>query len=151
MGLSLNQVLVLRALLLGRRARPGRSTIQRWIQAAGHAAGRVLEYLDERCKALVLIGCLDEIFFHRLPVLVGVEPTSMVWFLGQKAGDRTGQTGSQALQPWTALQDVVADAGTGLQSGIAQVQQQRREGGQVRSRWRTGWTSSPRPRRASGP
>ena len=74
---------------------------------------------------------VSEIFFHRRPVLVGVEPTSMVWFLGQKAGDRTGQTWSRALQPWTALQYVLADAGTGLQSGIAQVQQQRREAGQV--------------------
>jgi hypothetical protein len=131
MGLSLNQVLVLLALLMGTRARPGRSTIQRWIKAAGLAAGRVLKHLDERCAALVLIGCLDEIFFHRRPVLVGVEPTSMVWFLGQKATDRTGQTWSRALQPWTALQLVLADAGTGLQSGIARVQQQRRQGGQV--------------------
>ena len=130
MGLSLNQVLVLLALLMGTQARPGRSTIQRWIKAAGLAAGRVLKHLDGRCTALVLIGCLDEIFFHRRPVLVGVEPTSMVWFLGQKATDRTGRTWSQALQPWTALQLVLADAGTGLQSGIAQVQQQRR-GGQV--------------------
>src|SRR3954466_886392 len=32
MGLSLNQVLVLLAILMGTRARPGRSTIQRWIQ-----------------------------------------------------------------------------------------------------------------------
>lgn len=130
MGLSLNQVLVLLTLLMGTQARPGRSTIQRWIQVAGRAAGRVLKHLDGRCTALVLIGCLDEIFFHRRPVLVGVEPTSMVWFLGQKATDRTGQTWSQALQPWTALQLVLADAGTGLQGGIAQVQQQRR-GGQV--------------------
>jgi hypothetical protein len=130
MGLSLNQVVVLLALLMGTRARPGRSTIQRWIKAAGPAAARVLKHLDRRCTALVLIGCLDEIFFHRRPVLVGVEPTSMVWFLGQKAADRTGQTWSQALQTWTALQLVLADAGTGLQSGIAQVQQQR-PGGQV--------------------
>ena len=35
MGLSLNQVLVLLALLLGTQARPGRSTIHRWIKAAG--------------------------------------------------------------------------------------------------------------------
>ena len=79
----------------------------------------------------MLVGCLDEIFFHRRPVLVGVEPASMVWSLGQKAADRTGPTWSQALQPWTALQMVLADAGTGRQRGIAQVQQQRRQGGQI--------------------
>ncbi|HMB02678.1 MAG TPA: hypothetical protein VKP69_02935 [Isosphaeraceae bacterium] len=129
MGLSLNQVLVLLALILGEQARPGRSTIQRWIKAAGHAAGRVLKYLDGQCKALVLVGCLDEIFFHRRPVLVGVEPASMVWFLGQKADDRTGATWSKALHDWTALEYVLADAGTGLQAGIAAVQQQRQKDG----------------------
>lgn len=130
MGLSLNQVLVLLALLMGRQARPGRGTLGRWVKVAGGMAARVLKLLDTQCRSLVLVGCLDEIFFHRRPVLVGVEPTSMVWFLGQKAADRTGQTWSQALQPWTALQYVLADAGTGLQSGIAQVQQQR-AGGQA--------------------
>jgi hypothetical protein len=127
MGLSLNQVLVLLALVLGAQACPGRSTIQRWIKAAGQAAGRVLKHLDGRCQALVLVGCLDEIFFHRRPVLVGVEPTSMVWFLGQKVDDRTGATWSKALHDWTALSYVLADAGTGLQAGIAAVQQQRQK------------------------
>jgi hypothetical protein len=130
MGLSLNQVLVLLALILGTKACPGRSTVHRWIQAAGQAAGRVLKHLDAQCKVLVLVGCLDEIFFHRRPVLVGVEPASMVWFLGQKADDRTGVTWSKALQNWTALEYVVADAGTGLQAGIAAVQQQRQKDGQ---------------------
>src|SRR3954447_3116159 len=92
MGLSLNQVLVLLALILGKPACPGRSTLHRWIQAAGLAAGRVLESLDARCRVLVLVGCLDEIFFHGRPVLVGVEPASMTWFLGQKSPDRSGAT-----------------------------------------------------------
>jgi hypothetical protein len=126
MGLSLNQVLVLLALIRGAQARPGRSTIQRWLQAAAHAAGCVLKALDRQCQALVLVGCLDEIFFHRRPVLVGVEPASLVWFLGRKADDRTGTTWSKALHDWTALEYVLADAGTGLQAGIAAVQQQRR-------------------------
>ena len=30
----------------------------------------------------MLVGCLDEIFFHGRAVLVGVAPASMVWFLG---------------------------------------------------------------------
>ena len=74
MGLSLNQVLVLLALVLGAKARPGRSTIQRGIQAAGQAAGRALKHLDGQCEALVRVGRLDEIFVHRRPLLVGVEP-----------------------------------------------------------------------------
>jgi hypothetical protein len=129
MGLSLNQVLVLLALLLGQQACPGRSTLQRWVKAAAIAAGKVLKHLDERCRALVLVGCLDEIFFHRRPVLVGVEPASMVWFLGQKADDRTGATWSKALHDWDALSSVLADAGSGLQAGIAAVQQRRQDEG----------------------
>src|SRR3954466_8651762 len=131
MGLSLNQVLVLLALVMGAQARPGRSTIQRWIKAAGQKAARVLKHLDQQCQALVLVGCLDEIFFRRRPVLVGVEPASMVWFLGRKADDRQGATWCKELQGWTSLQSVLSDAGTGLQAGIALVQQQRCQQGQV--------------------
>src|SRR3954464_11585174 len=112
MGLSLNQVRVLLALILGKSACPGRSTLHRWIKAAGLAAGRVLKLLDARCRALVLVGCLDEIFFHGRPVLVGVEPASMTWFLGQKADDHSGATWAKALRPWEALSYVTADAGT---------------------------------------
>jgi hypothetical protein len=131
MGLSLNQTLVLLAILLGARAAPGRSTVHRWVRAAGTAAGAVLKRLDQAAKTLVLVGCLDEIFFHRRPVLVGVEPTSMVWFLGTKAENCQGSTWFSALQPWTALRYVVSDAGTGLQAGIAQAQEHRRQADQV--------------------
>jgi hypothetical protein len=125
MGLSLNQILALLALILGAQAHPGRSTLHRWIKAAGHAAGRALKRLDAQCRALVLVGCLDEIFFHGRPVLMGVEPASMAWFLGQKAADRTGSTWAKALRDWTALESVLADAGTGLQAGIATMRRQR--------------------------
>src|SRR3954447_1763363 len=47
MGLSLNQVRVLLALILGTQAGPHRG-----IKAAALAAGRVLKSLDERCRAL---------------------------------------------------------------------------------------------------
>src|SRR3954470_9736637 len=129
MGLSLNQVLALLSLILGQQACPGRSTLHRWIQLAGLAAGQVLKLLDARCRALVLVGCLDEIFFHGRPILVGVEPASMTWFLGRKADDRTGATWAKALRDWGALSYVTADAGTGLQAGIATVQQERQKDG----------------------
>jgi hypothetical protein len=130
MGLSLNQVLALLAVIQGMRACPSRSTLHRWIKHAGVAAGRVLGSLDARCKALVLVGCLDEIFFHGRHVLVGVEPASMAWFLGQKAHDRSGATWAKALRDWPALSFVTADAGSGLQMGIAIVQQERQNNGQ---------------------
>jgi hypothetical protein len=126
MGLSLSRISALLAVVVGIAARPSRSALHRVIQAAGRRAGRVLEVLDRRCHALILVGCLDEIFFHGRPVLVGVEPASMTWFLGRRAADRAGATWHEALRPWTALEDVVADAGKGLQGGIALMQQDRR-------------------------
>jgi hypothetical protein len=131
MGLSLNQVTVLLAILSGAAAAPGRSAVHRWVQAAGTAAGVVLKRLDRAAQALVLVGCLDEIFFHRRPVLVGVEPHSMVWFLGTQAENCRGSTWFAALQPWPALRHVVSDAGTGLQAGIARMQEHRRQTDQV--------------------
>jgi hypothetical protein len=130
MGLSLNQVLALLDLLLGKQAGLGRSTLHRWVKAAASAAGRALKLLDARCRALVLVGCLDEIFFHGRPILVGVEPASMTWFLGHKADDRTGATWAEALRGRDALSFVTADAGKGLQAGIAAVQRERHEDGE---------------------
>src|ERR1700730_16151321 len=129
MGLSLNQALVLLALILGMQACASRSTLHRWPDRAGVPAGGVLKLLDTRCRALVLVGCLDEIFFHGHPVLVGVEPASMAWFLGRKADDRTGTTWAEALRDWDALSFATADAGKGLQAGIAAVQRERQEDG----------------------
>jgi hypothetical protein len=126
MGLSLNQILALLAILLGTAAGPGRSTVHRWAQAAAAAAGRVLQRLDQAAKTWVLVGCLDEIFFHRRPVLVGVEPHSMVWFLGKKADNCQGATWFEALKPFSSLHRVICDAGSGLQAGVAAIQKDRR-------------------------
>src|SRR5262249_9615538 len=79
MGLSLSRIGVLLAIVVGVAARPSRSALHRIVQAAGRRAGRILETLDRRCRALILVGCLDEIFFHGRPVLVGVEPASLTW------------------------------------------------------------------------
>ena len=131
MGLSLNQTLVLLAILLGAPAAPSRSTIHRWGQAAGAAAGVVLKRLDRACRALVMVGCLDEIFFRRQPVLVGVEPMSMVWFLGKKVASHNGLTWFAELLPWTSLSYVTSDAGAGLKAGIARMQKLRGQTNQV--------------------
>lgn len=131
LGLSSSQIRQLMVILLGAKAAPGRSTIHRWAQVAETAATRVLEQLDRRCRELVLTGCLDEIFFHGRPVLVGVEPHSMVWFLGKKAENRQASTWFTELQPWNSLGYVISDAGSGLQGGLAQLQEHQRATGQV--------------------
>jgi hypothetical protein len=130
MGLSPNQVLALLDLLLGKQAGLGRSTPHRRVKAAASAAGRVLKLLDARCRTLVLVGGLDEIFSHGRPVLVGVEPASLTWFLGHKADDRTGATWAKALRDWDAPSFITADAGKGPQAGIAAVRRERQEEGE---------------------
>jgi hypothetical protein len=131
MGISHSQIRVLLKILLGAKACPSRTKIHRWVLAAGQAAGEVLKQLDHSCKALVLVGCLDEIFFHRKPVLVGVEPRSMTWFLGKRVASHQGSTWFAVLQPWTSLSYVTSDAGAGLKAGIARIQKLRLETNQV--------------------
>ncbi len=130
MGLSQSQIRDLLVIILG-IASPSRSTVHRWVQAAAVAAGAVLKRLDTACKSLVLVGCLDEIFLHRRPVLVGVEPRSLVWFLGRKADDHQASTWFRELRPWTSLNYVVSDAGCGLRGGMAQMQRYQRKNDQI--------------------
>ena len=129
MGLSVNQIADLLALILGSKAAPRRSTVNRWGLAAAAAAGKVLKRLDGRCKPLVTTACLDEIFFHGRPVFVGVEPRSMALILADK-GDRLNRAAwLQKLGGWDALRYVVSDAGTVLQSALDWLVTQRQAAG----------------------
>lgn len=128
LGVSDRVIAALLALLLGARA-PRRATVGRWVLAAARRAGRLLEALDRLCHALVATVCLDEIFCRRRPVLVGVEPHSLVCVLARKAADRSGATWAAALKPWAALRRVVCDAGNGLRKGLRLYQRQRAAGG----------------------
>jgi hypothetical protein len=125
MGLSSRQVAALLTILLPGVLGPSHATVRRWVHQEAVKAGGLLKRLDRACKSLVLVACLDEIFFRRQPVLVAVEPQSMAWVLGQRARDRSGPTWAAALREWPALEAVVADGGTGLHAGLSQVQQQR--------------------------
>ena len=88
MGLSLNQVLILLAILLGAQAATQSLDDSSLGPGRRKSRGRGSQATGSRMPTLVLVGCLDEIFFHGRPVLVGVEPQSMVWFLGKKADNR---------------------------------------------------------------
>lgn len=127
MGLSSRQIAGLLAIILPVALRPASATVRRWVHQEAVKAGRLLKRLDHACKALVLVACLDEIFFRRQPVLVAVEPQSMAWILGQRVGDRSGATWAAALTDWPALEAVLADGGTGLHAGLAWIQQQRHQ------------------------
>jgi len=87
------------------------------VKTCAEAAGRVLNGLNQACRALVVTGCFDEIFFHGKPVLVGVEPQSMAWVLGEHAADRSGSTWTRALQGFDALEQAVVDGGAASSEG----------------------------------
>ena len=99
------------------------------MRACAEAAGHVLKRLDQVSCGLVITGCFDEIFFHGKPVLVGVEPHSMAWVLGEHAVDRSGSTWAEALQGFDALEQAVVDGGSGLRRGLADFQSQRKIAG----------------------
>lgn len=99
------------------------------MRVCAEAAGRVLNRLDQACRALVVTGCFDEIFFHGKPVLVGVEPHSMAWVLGEHAADRSGSTWNEALKGFDTLEQAVVDGGRGLQRGLTDFQTQRKIAG----------------------
>lgn len=112
-GLSLRQIVVLWAIVLPARACPSRATVHRWIDQQAQRAGRVLAVLDQACRWLVGPLCLDEIFCHRRPILVGVEPHSMTGVVGVAAADRTGPPWCQAVAAWPRVTYVAADGGSG--------------------------------------
>ena len=122
LGLSLRQTAALVAVLLPAAGCPSRATLGRWVQQVARRASRLLQVLDRACHRLVHTLCLDEIFCRRQPVLVGVEPHSLAWLLGQRGPDRTGETWAQALAPWGWLTYAVVDGGSGLGKGLKSVQ-----------------------------
>lgn len=79
MGLSLTQIVILLAIVLPRGGVPSRATIGRWVQHSEAQASRILRVLDRACQRWVLVLCRDEIFFHREPILMAVEPVSLAW------------------------------------------------------------------------
>src|SRR3954452_16804467 len=131
-GLSLNQIEeVFHVLLKDQPAavackpKPSRATIGRWVLAACLLASAVLRVLDEHTRKRPRQLCLDELFFHGKPVLVAVEPLSMASLLCHKAKDRTAATWLSHLQGFSNLEHAIADAGTGLQSVLLELLQQR--------------------------
>ena len=92
MGLSLTQIVSLLTIVLPSRMVPSRATVGRWVQQSAEPSRGILEVLDRACQSLVWVLCLDEIFFHRQPILMGVEPTSLAWLAGQRGADRSGES-----------------------------------------------------------
>ena len=118
MGLSLSQIVILLAIVLPRRMAPSRATVGRWARQSEAQASRLLRVLDQACQRFVLVLCLDEIFFHRAPILMAVEPVSLAWLAGQRGPDRTGASWCAVIEKWPDVEHVVADGGSGLERGV---------------------------------
>src|SRR5215831_10883333 len=118
MGLSLSQIVTLLAIVLPLGAMPSRAMVGRWVQEAAAQAGRLLVVLDLACQARVRVLCLDEIFLHREPVLMAIEPHSMAWLAGQRGPDRSGESWCEVITHWPCLEHVIADGGQGLERGV---------------------------------
>src|SRR5919108_1917750 len=127
MGLSLSQLVILLAIVLPHRLVPSRATVGRWIQQSAQQSRGILEVLDRACQGLVLVLCLDEIFLHRDPILMGVEPTSWAWLAGQRSPDRSGESWGEVMKPWPNLEHVIADGGQGLERGVKLANEARRQ------------------------
>ena len=127
MGLSLTQIVILLAIVLPRRLVPSRATVGRWVQQSAEQSSAILRVLDRACQGWVLVLCLDEIFFHREPILMGVEPLSLAWLAGQRGPDRSGESWSQVIKQWPNLEHVIADGGQGLERGVKLVNEARLE------------------------
>jgi hypothetical protein len=122
LGLSLSQIVVLLRILLPLGRVPSRATVGRWVQHTQRQSRYILEVLDRACQRLVLVVCLDEIFFHREPILMGVEPISLAWLVGQD-GDTLDITPAMmrvtlAIAAKTLLDADVEDEATAIGGAI---------------------------------
>jgi hypothetical protein len=118
MGLSLGQLIPLLAIFLPVGRAPSRATVGRWVAQSSHQASRLLAVCDQLCQRFVFILCLDEIFFHREPIVMAVEPHSLTWVAGQRGPDRSGASWHHLLVAWPRVERVITDAGTGLERGV---------------------------------
>src|SRR5438270_8648415 len=127
MGLSLTQIVILLAIVLPSRLVPSRATVGRWVQQSAQQSRGILEVLDRACQRWVLVLCLDEIFFHREPILMGVEPLSLAWLAAQRGPDRRGESWCKVIEAWPNLEHVIADGGQGLERGVKLANATRRQ------------------------
>jgi hypothetical protein len=121
----LGQIILLLAIFLPQGRVPSRATVGRWVAQASRQAGGLLAVLDQCCQRGVLVLCLDEIFFHRAPILMAVEPHSMAWMAGQRGPDRSGERWCALVAKWPSVERVITDAGKGLERGVKRTNEAR--------------------------
>lgn len=83
--------------------------------------------LDEFTRPLVIEGTFDEIFVGQKPILMGVEPNSFCWVVGDLAENRDGLSWARHFDGFEQLEHAVTDAGSGLLKGLALSNERRQQ------------------------
>jgi hypothetical protein len=125
-GVSLPVAHRLLAVLLRDRC-PSVAQLGRFSRQAALRAGAVLKVFDEDARPRARQAAGDEIFFGQRPVLMAVEPDSQCWLSGRLSPSRDGEEWAKELTQMPNLEHLVRDGGKGLKSGLARVNEQRRQ------------------------
>jgi hypothetical protein len=123
-GVSLPVARRLLAVFLAERT-PSVAQLGRFTQAAARRATALLAVLDPASRPLVQHAAADELFAGRKPILMAVEPDSLCWVTGRLAPRRDGATWAAEFRHFPALVQLTRDAGSGLESGLQQVNAER--------------------------
>lgn len=99
--------------------------ISEQIKRAGEAALSVMQ--RDEVRGAMQEAALDEIFRHRQPILMLVEPHTLMTVVPEAAENRQGETWKQALLQYPNLNHVISDQGSGLIKGIELSNQQNQQ------------------------
>jgi hypothetical protein len=103
-------------LAYGEKYAPSEATLCGMVQDYGVIAGLIL--LDEEVTSKFSSGCVDEIFFHRIPILTVVDPDSMAVGACERSQDRTGESWHAVLSHFPNLDYIISDQAKGIAKGI---------------------------------
>jgi hypothetical protein len=103
-------------LAYGEKYAPSEATLCGMVQYYGTIAGLIL--LDEEVTLEFSSACVDEIFFHKTPILTVVDPGSMAVGACERSEDRTGESWHAVLSHFPNLDYIISDQAKGIGKGI---------------------------------
>jgi hypothetical protein len=98
---------------------PSRDALVDFLDRAGRAAGRLLLRAREQLHGRLECLAGDDIFFHRTPIKVLIEPVSGALLHVLRWPWHTAEDWALMLEPWKALRLLVSDLGTDLVGAAA--------------------------------
>jgi hypothetical protein len=114
-----------------KRPLPSVAQLGRWSRDAARRAEALLPVLDAFSRPRVQQAAPDEIFFGKKPCLMVIEQHSLCWVSGRLAPRRDGTEWAQEFRQLPNLHQATQDGGTGLAKGLATVNEERQQAGQV--------------------